>query len=66
MIGQSILTSSKSDEWRTPEWIFKQLDNEFNFDLDPCCTHDSALCEKHYTKDEDGLKQNWGGVHGIC
>ena len=62
MKGIEPLTSSQSDEWTTPEWIFKQLDDEFGFNLDPCCTHDSALCERHYTKEEDGLKKSWGGL----
>lgn len=62
MKGIEPLTSSQSDEWTTPEWIFKQLDDEFGFNLDPCCTHDSALCERHYTKEEDGLKKSWGGA----
>ena len=53
--------SSASNEWATPQEFFDQLNSEFHFTLDPCCTHDNAKCEKHYTKEEDGLSQNWGG-----
>ena len=56
-----ILFSSNSNEWETPEHLFKELDNEFHFTLDPCCTHENAKCKKHYTIEEDGLKKSWGG-----
>ena len=49
----------KSMEWTTPGKLFKELDNEFNFTLDPCSTHSNALCFKHYTIEEDGLNQDW-------
>src|SRR5262249_2522633 len=31
------------------------------FDLDPCCTPESALCETYYTKEDDGLAKPWFG-----
>lgn len=52
--------SSLSDEWPTPQWLFDALDAEFRFTLDPCATHANAKCHRHYTKIEDGLRQNWG------
>ena len=61
----SACLSSKSVEWATPKEFFAQLDKEFHFDLDPCSTHENAKCEKHYTIEEDGLSQDWGGVSGI-
>ena len=53
--------SSASNEWATPQEFFDQLNSEFHFTLDPCCTHDNAKCENHYTIEEDGLSQNWEG-----
>ena len=53
--------SSKSYEWTTPPELFKKLDDEFHFTLDPCASKENAKCEKYYTEKEDGLKQNWGG-----
>ena len=53
--------SSKSVEWATPQAFFNKLNEEFQFDLDPCSTHENAKCEKHYTIVEDGLSQDWGG-----
>src|SRR5207253_4466055 len=29
------------------------------FTLDPCCTHQTAKCKKHYTPEENGLAQSW-------
>lgn len=55
------LFSSKSNEWATPIKLFKELDTEFHFTLDPCSTHENAKCERHFTIEEDGLKQDWGG-----
>lgn len=52
--------SSNSIEWATPSKLFEELDDEFHFTLDPCCTHQNAKCKKHFTKVEDGLSQNWG------
>lgn len=51
--------SSKSNEWTTPKELFDMLDSEFGFTLDPCCTHESAKCDKYYTIDTDGLSQDW-------
>lgn len=59
------LMSSNTPEWATPMAFFKELDKEFNFTLDPCSTHENAKCEKHYTKEDDGLKQDWGGAVGL-
>lgn len=57
--------SSASVEWATPQALFDELDAEFHFNLDPCCTHENAKCAEHFTKVEDGLSQNWGGQKGV-
>lgn len=51
--------SSKSNEWETPQALFNELNAEFHFTLDPCSTHENAKCEKHFTIEEDGLRQDW-------
>ena len=55
------MMSSATAEWSTPQDLFDRLDEEFAFTLDPCCTHENAKCEKHYTAAEDGLAQSWAG-----
>ncbi len=56
----SVHFSSRTDEWSTPDDLFESLHREFGFTLDPCCTHGNAKCPRHYTKEDDGLLQNWG------
>ena len=51
--------SSKSNDWATPHQTFNELDNEFNFTLDPCASHQNAKCDKYYTEEDNGLSQDW-------
>lgn len=53
--------SSTTPEWYTPIDFFEKLDSEFGFTLDPCSTHENAKCNKHYTKEDNGLAQCWAG-----
>jgi len=41
----SLFTSSKTSEWATPDWLYKQLDDEFHFQLDTACTPDNCKCK---------------------
>lgn len=41
------------DDWKTPAKIYEQLNNEFNFDFDPCPY-------KHDITQWDGLQVDWG------
>lgn len=59
------LLSSKNMCWCTPPDFFAELDREFHFELDPASTDKSAKCAKHFTSDDDGLKQDWGGVSRV-
>ena len=61
-----VMFSSKTDLWSTPQDFYDNLNEEFNFNLDPCSTHENAKCKKHFTKEEDGLKQDWGGYTVFC
>ncbi|MGE3806212.1 MAG: DNA N-6-adenine-methyltransferase [Gemmataceae bacterium] len=58
---RSVHFRSTSPEWPTPAPLFADLDAEFRFDLDPCCTAESAKCERHFTAADDGLAQPWQG-----
>ena len=58
--------SSTTDLWATPQDFFDKLNDEFHFDLDPCATPDNAKCPIFFTKDEDGLKQDWSGYRVFC
>jgi site-specific DNA-methyltransferase (adenine-specific) len=56
------LFSSTTDLWATPQAFFDKLNAEFHFDLDAASTDENALCERHYTKAQDGLRQPWSGA----
>ena len=60
------MMSSNTDEWATPKLFFKELNDEFQFDLDPCASKENHKCKKYFTKEDDGLKQNWGGYRVFC
>lgn len=60
-----MMTSNKN-YWETPQKLFEELDEEFHFTLDPCSTDENAKCSHHYTEDDDGLRQNWGGESVFC
>ena len=54
------LFSSKSSEWETPQDLFDQLNEEFNFTLDAAASPGNAKCSKYYTEEENALVQDWG------
>ena len=44
-----------SDNWETPEWLYEELNSEFNFDFDPCPINLGEI-----PPEKDGLLINWG------
>lgn len=58
--------SSLTDLWSTPQSFFDTLNEEFCFSLDPCATKENAKCVRFYTKEIDGLVQNWQGETVFC
>lgn len=64
MISEALF-SRQSDEWPTPQAIFDELNEEFEFDLDPCATSENHKCNRYFTLENDGLSQKWGGMQGV-
>lgn len=58
---ENIHFSSKTDLWSTPQDFFDKLDFIYQFNLDPCSDGVNAKCENFFTKEDDGLLQDWGG-----
>ena len=58
--------SSEDMSWETPQDFYNKLNEEFDFDLDPCATSSTAKCAKYFTEDDDGLKQSWSGHTVFC
>lgn len=61
-MNTTAMFSSKTCEWETPIEFFKELDAKYHFTLDVCATKENAKCEKFFTREDDGLAQNWSGV----
>jgi phage N-6-adenine-methyltransferase len=56
------LMSSLTDEWATPQALFDELNAEFGFELDVCADDWNHKCERYFTKETDGLAQEWTGT----
>lgn len=54
-----VLFESRSEEWETPQALFNYLDGIFHFTLDPCANDQNFKCAKYFTKEQDGLRQDW-------
>lgn len=51
-MNTKVMFSSASDNWKTPGDVYKKLNDEFNFDFDPCPLSDIPVF--------DGLAISWG------
>lgn len=62
-----VIFSSISDEWSTPIELYKALDNEFNFDFDPCPLRKISypLLNLKSEKEIDGLSIEWGSCNYV-
>lgn len=60
------LFSSNTDLWSTPQEFYDKLNDEFCFTLDPCATEENHKCDKYYTKEQDGLLQDWKDEIVFC
>lgn len=65
-MDNDLFFSSKSMLWNTPRELFELWNKEFNFTLDPSCNIDSALCDKYFTPNENGLIQSWDNERVFC
>lgn len=60
MVAPALL-SSATDEWSTPQELFDTIAEAVHPTLDVCATAENHKCEKYFTREQDGLKQDWGG-----
>lgn len=59
------MMSSNRDDWETPRDLFERCDSIWHFDLDAASNDKNALCERHFTKEQDALEQSWGGAFSV-
>lgn len=65
-MNTEVMFSSKTDQWATPQEFFNVLNSEFDFTLDPCANELNHKCNFYFTKEQDGLKADWGGERIFC
>ena len=65
-MNTDLMFSSKTDQWATPQDFFDKLNDEFKFTLDPCADETNHKCRKFFTKEQNGLLQDWGGEIVFC
>lgn len=61
-----VMFSSKTDLWETPQALFDKLNEEFDFNLDPCANEENHKCDMYFDRSTDGLSQDWGGWRVFC
>lgn len=61
-----VMYSSKTDDWATPQEFFDALNEEFGFTLDPAADDKNHKCSRYFTREQDGLKQDWRGQRVFC
>lgn len=60
------LYSSASDDWATPQEIYDKYNKIFGFTLDVCASATNHKCDKYFTKEQDGLIQDWSDERVWC
>lgn len=58
--------SSQTDQWSTPQDLFDELNEEFDFTLDACADETNYKCTFYFDKERNGLSQDWGGHRTFC
>lgn len=56
------LRSSKTDNWATPQDLFDQIAESFDFDIDLAASAENAKCDKYFDESADSLSQEWTGI----
>jgi len=59
IVVDKVLFKSESIEWGTPQYLFDELNEEFDFVLDCCANEKNHKCEKWFSKEENGLSVDW-------
>ena len=59
-MNNTVMFSSTSDEWATPQNLFDQLNAEFDFEIDLAATAENTKCSSFYSLQLDSLSQHWG------
>ena len=56
------MATSLTDAWASPKHIIDAVVEEFgSIDLDPASDHFNAVADRYFTKEDNGLEQDWIG-----
>jgi phage N-6-adenine-methyltransferase len=61
-----VMFSSEKQDWATPQKFFDEINRRFHFTLDACADETNHKCEKYFTEEQNGLKQDWGKNVVFC
>ncbi len=64
--SRGCMLPAASVEWSTPGWIYRPLHAEFAFTVDVAASDTNALCKRYYTRETNGLLQDWHGERVWC
>lgn len=56
-----MLLPAHTVEWETPQDLFDAVDQHFSFTVDVAASDENHKCERYYTKEQNGLQQDWCG-----
>ena len=56
-----IARKSVKQDWETPAWFYKVLDDKRHFTMDAAASDKNAKAPKHLTEEDDALNTSWGG-----
>lgn len=66
LFGAGNDTTDLVDTRVTPPALFGVLDSEFHFTVDVAASSDNSKCARFFTREDDGLIQDWGGETVWC
>lgn len=62
--NRRVLFSSERQDWGTPGYLFRWLDDQWHFTLDAAASDDNHLVDRYFTEATDGLAQDWRNPDG--
>lgn len=63
MKGHDTLMSADKPDWRTPQYLFDALHEEFGFTVDAAADSENALLTRYWT---DAMAEDWGPETVFC
>lgn len=54
---------SASQEWETPDDLFKAVDDIFHFTRDVCANSKNTKCNQYWSEEDSCLDKTWDGIN---